>query len=111
MKELRSNYYTLATQIQSKLEIPRPPSRTTSPTTFFNFSRPVSRARSNTNPPPPPRIDYGLLALSFRTIDSKYRVAWECAELLIDLGTGATTGVPPEASPPAPQIQIGRAHV
>lgn len=101
MKELRTNYYNLATQVQTMLEYPQPPSRATSPNTFFNFSRPVSRARSNTNPPPPPRIDYGLLALSFRTIDSKYRIAWECAELLIDLGTGATTGIPPDASPPA----------
>lgn len=100
MKDLRSNYYTLATQIQAMLEYPQQPSRATSPTAFFNFSRPVSRARSNTNPPPPPRIDYGLLALSFRTIDSKYRIAWECAELLIDLGTGATTGIPPDTSPP-----------
>jgi hypothetical protein len=27
--------------------------------------------------------------IAFQTIDSKYRIAWECADLLIELGTGA----------------------
>ncbi|KLO15378.1 hypothetical protein SCHPADRAFT_264249 [Schizopora paradoxa] len=100
MKEQRSQYYTLVNELQSVLETPpRPPSRALSPS-FFNMSRPVSRARSNTNPPPPPASDdYRNLAVTFRSIDSRYRVAWECADLLIELGSGAGVATSP-VSPP-----------
>ena len=89
MQELRSTYFALANQIQIILETPPAPSRASSPTIFFGLSRSNSRARSKTNPPPPPTIDYKSLALSFQSIDNKYRIAWECADLLIELGTGA----------------------
>lgn len=66
------------------------------------MSRPASRARSNTNPPPPPPSDdYRQLAVRFRGIDSRYRIAWECADLLIDLGSGAGVTSSP-VSPPLP---------
>ncbi|EJC99412.1 uncharacterized protein FOMMEDRAFT_142737 [Fomitiporia mediterranea MF3/22] len=89
MQELRSSYLLIASQIQSILDAPRPPSRAASPTgSLFGLSRSNSRARSNTNPPPPPSIDYKGLARGFRAIDTKYSIAWECADLLIELGTG-----------------------
>ncbi|EFI26550.1 hypothetical protein CC1G_15763 [Coprinopsis cinerea okayama7 len=67
------------------------------------------RKRSNTNPdqaqPPQPtqpilsaqdqanKAAYKDLATAFYTINSKYRISWECAELLVELGsTGASGG-------------------
>lgn len=93
MKELRVSYYTIAVYVQTILEMPRPPSRATSPTHLFILSRFSSRARSNTNPPHPsqPLIDQRTLAAAFQTIDAKYRIAWECADLLIELGTGSNS--------------------
>ncbi|KXN80822.1 hypothetical protein AN958_07258 [Leucoagaricus sp. SymC.cos] len=76
---------------------------------FFNFNhhlmkpKPKSRARSNTNPGTRSGnaiggdnaecgSRYKDLAAAFYTINSKYRISWECAELLVDLadGTGAS---------------------
>ena len=81
------------------------PHRVLPPPSFFNLPRPLSRPRSNTNPtandPPAPQ-----LASAFYTINSKYRISWECAELLIELGSGmagttATTAPPTSVSAPA----------
>jgi len=80
-----------------------------------------TRGRSNTNPSPTPPVissqrpsidenpghgqilPYKELASKFYTINSKYRLSWECAELLIELGgTGngenATTNTSQNAS-------------
>lgn len=65
------------------------------------------RTRSNTNPQAPtspPREElptqqaYKQLVAAFYAIDSKYRISWECAELLVELGGGA---VPEPGSAPA----------
>jgi hypothetical protein len=70
--------------------------RATSPT-FFNLPLPRSRARSNTSPNPP--LEYAdpqkQFAAAFFHLDHKYKISWECAELLIELGGG----------PPAPASQ------
>lgn len=95
----------------------QPPSRAASPSFLTSLSKPKSRNRSNTNPPLPssslhslppsqlqpfhqhpqqqqqntPQIAYKHLASAFYTINSKYRISWECAELLIELGGGASS--------------------
>ncbi|KAI5119246.1 hypothetical protein M0805_008797 [Coniferiporia weirii] len=111
MKELRAGYYMLATQVQDILETPPLPTRATSPTNLFNLSRSSSRARSNTNPvhPPPPLIDHRTLATSFQTIDSKYRIAWECADLLIELGTGSSSLETAQSAPATTVPATGKA--
>ena len=96
MQDLRASYFAIAVQIQAILDNRRPPSRATSPTgSLFSLSRSNSRTRSNTNPPLP-IIDYQGLASGFQAIDAKYSIAWECADLLIELGTGSVV----EPSPP-----------
>jgi len=74
------------------------PPRATSPT-FFNLPRPRSRARSHTSPNPSlERADpHKQFAALFFHLDHKYKISWECAELLIELGGG-----PPA---PAPVLQ------
>ncbi|KAI0259439.1 hypothetical protein BC834DRAFT_974247 [Gloeopeniophorella convolvens] len=99
LKDLQSLYQSLASEAQAVLlEEPRPPSRTTSPT-FFNLPRPRSRARSNTNPNPiiVTANPHKQFAASFFHLDHKYKISWECAELLIELGGGAPA---PSMSPP-----------
>jgi hypothetical protein len=71
------------------------PPRATSPT-FFNLPRPRSRARSHTSPNPSlERADrYKQFAASFFHLDHKYKISWECAELLIELGGGPPAPAP-----------------
>ncbi|KAJ7641186.1 hypothetical protein FB45DRAFT_899602 [Roridomyces roridus] len=72
--------------------------------------RPFSvRTRSNTsssNPDAPSPVAqqqaYKQLASTFYTINSKYRISWECAELLIELGGGGAASSPPSTSTSAP---------
>ena len=40
----------------------------------------------------PAQLSYKELATALYTINSKYRISWECAELLIELGGGSTGG-------------------
>ncbi|KAH9058092.1 hypothetical protein EDB87DRAFT_1628206 [Lactarius vividus] len=99
LKELQCVYQTLTAEAQAVLlEPPRNPSasRTASPT-FFPLPRPRSRARSNTSPSPfiENTDSRKQFAASFFHLDHKYKVSWECAELLIELGGG----------PPAPPSQ------
>ncbi|KAH9049758.1 hypothetical protein EDB83DRAFT_2400322 [Lactarius deliciosus] len=90
------------------LEPPRNPSasRTTSPT-FFPLPRPRSRARSNTSPSPfiENTGSRKQFAASFFHLDHKYKVSWECAELLIELGGGppATPSQPNSSTLPSGQ--------
>ena len=80
---------------------PPEPTRATSPS-FFNLSRPSSRSRSNTNPRSGSSTyatndasNHRQLTAAFHALESKYRISWECAELLIELSGG----------PPASQTQ------
>ncbi|KAI0033020.1 hypothetical protein K488DRAFT_70197 [Vararia minispora EC-137] len=83
----------------------RPPSRAMSPTSIFK-----PRSRSNTNPDQSdPRNQFGT---AFYTIDSKYKMSWECAELLVELGSGApssTSATPPPSAVPEPRKNRERA--
>lgn len=84
-----------------------PPSRAMSPT-LFGLPLPGYRARSNTNPQSSAALaskqkqaaDHRDLAQAYRTIEVKYAMSWECAELLIELGGGAPVR-PPSTTPSA----------
>ncbi|TFK61550.1 hypothetical protein BDN72DRAFT_438768 [Pluteus cervinus] len=83
-----------AQQQQQRAQAASSPSRAASPSFFANISRPKARGRSNTNPQPDPpaHFAYKQFASSYYTINSKYRISWECAELLIELGGGGVVG-------------------
>ncbi|KAJ7845554.1 hypothetical protein B0H14DRAFT_3683541 [Mycena olivaceomarginata] len=55
---------------------------------------------------------YKQLTSAFYTINSKYRISWECAELLIELGGGGSSSSPPRTSTSAPAMQqsVGRSE-
>lgn len=99
LKELQSIYHSLVYEVHVMItdSASRPPSRAKSPT-FFSHSR--SRARSNTNPTPASEAQKHI-ATTYSTIDSKYKISWECAELLIELGGGNPVPVSPPSSAPA----------
>ncbi|CAL1703024.1 unnamed protein product [Somion occarium] len=108
LKQLQSTYTSLVTEVQALLlstapPDPTPPPRALSPT-LFNLPRPSSRARSNTNPQTSANAmnaasSHRQLASQYNSIQSKYRISWECAELLIELG-GGTPAVSGSTSPP-----------
>ncbi|KAH7925772.1 hypothetical protein BV22DRAFT_1033576 [Leucogyrophana mollusca] len=103
LKELQYTYHALVSEVQTILES-APPSRATSPT-ILHLARPRSRSRSNANTPPSV-LDHKRLASAFYAITSKYKISWECAELLIELGGGTpSSGSPPSSSVSAPTIQ------
>jgi serine/arginine repetitive matrix protein 2 len=98
-------------------------------TTSFIQLKPKKRPRSNTNqsapqpeadpysPVTPAQVSYNELASAFYVINSKYRITWECAELLIELGAGGTNDdsnenfASPTASASAPiASQFSSAH-
>ncbi|KAF7797262.1 hypothetical protein EIP86_008455 [Pleurotus ostreatoroseus] len=123
LKELQATYLTLVTEIQEHLVESVPPEqgkvRAASPT-LFGLPRPMSRARSHTNPQfltPPSREEarHRELVNLFRTLENKYYLSWECAELLIELGGGPVNDedspdVPLPSSPSArdPPVFEGR---
>lgn len=88
---------------------------TPSPTPFFHLHRPTSRARSNTNPTPLPSSSnqerHRQLATALYTIKCKYRISWECAELLIELGGGSTADSPSNADSSIQRSRSSNAHV
>ncbi|KIJ62506.1 hypothetical protein HYDPIDRAFT_169152 [Hydnomerulius pinastri MD-312] len=107
LKELQSTYHHLISEVHTILES-APPSRATSPT-IIALARPRSRLRSNTAPPTNPNSnnptsfsEHKHLAASLHAIVSKYKISWECAELLIELGGGT----PSPASPPPPSSSV-----
>ncbi len=108
LKELQSVYQFLAVEAQTTLleRSRHHPTRATSPT-FFNLPRPRSRARSNTSPNPSiePTGPQKQFAAAFFHLDHKYKVSWECAELLIELGGGspAPTSQPNSSLSPSAQ--------
>ncbi|PIL34719.1 hypothetical protein GSI_03500 [Ganoderma sinense ZZ0214-1] len=100
LKQLQSAYATLASQIRTIMHDPHEShSRPVSPS-FVHFPKPSTRSRAHTNPAanhPPSRSQINA---AFLNIEAKYRLAWECAELLIDLGGGAPKEEPTPTSPP-----------
>ena len=109
LKELQSAYYYLLAEVQTFLEN-APPSRATSPN-VFSLVRPRSRLRSNTSPPTKissnaqgPSLEHKHVAATLHAITVKYRISWECAELLIELGGGAPSATSPPASAPSSSL-------
>ncbi|KAF4580023.1 hypothetical protein EYR36_001843 [Pleurotus pulmonarius] len=116
LKDLQAEYHSLVLEVQGILDAqaqafahqpPATQSRSISPT-IFPFGR---RHRSNTNPSntpgsASPHHNYKQLASAFYTLNSKYRITWECAELLMELAGGAqpsaTSG--PTSSVSAPVV-------
>ncbi|KAF9270209.1 hypothetical protein L218DRAFT_939238 [Marasmius fiardii PR-910] len=110
LKELQLLYVTLVTEVQGVLDAyaQQASARTTSPI-FFGLARSRSRGRSNSSSAQgggqqPPQQAYKQLAAAFYTINSKYKIAWECADLLIELGTGSTGASPPSTSVSVPTM-------
>ena len=91
LRELQATYEMLVLQVQSIVNSEVSRTRAASPT-LFHLPRPASRNRSNTNPLPRRLSPEKQLATAFYTINSKYRVPWECAALLIELGGGGSGG-------------------
>lgn len=107
LKELQSVYQFLAVEAQTFLERGRHhPPRPTSPT-FFNLPLPRSRARSNTSPNPSlePAGPQRQFAAAFFHLDHRYKVSWECAELLIELGGGPPASAPQSNTSLSPVMQ------
>ncbi|KAI0691260.1 hypothetical protein BC835DRAFT_1360949 [Cytidiella melzeri] len=99
LKDLQATYHALVLEVQAFLLESVPPNKTkaraTSPT-FFGLHRP-GRTRSSTNPQTTsstPAI-HGQLATTYRTIQVKFALSWECAELLVELGGGPSAGQQP----------------
>ena len=85
----------------------RQSSRATLPA-FFHRPLPGSRPRSNTSPLPSQKPSKHLTTM-FEAINSKYRISWECAELLIELGGGhSSSETPPPTSVSAPAMHSRR---
>ncbi|KAJ7279675.1 hypothetical protein C8J57DRAFT_1712629 [Mycena rebaudengoi] len=124
LKELQDTYQTLVSEVQGILDNhvlhppakePEPgPSRVSSPT-FFKRHR-SNTSSSNPGAPSSPVVQtqaasqqqaYKQLASAFYTINSKYRISWECAELLIELGGGGSSASPPSTSTSAPTMSGG----
>ncbi|KAF9458291.1 hypothetical protein BDZ94DRAFT_1270935, partial [Collybia nuda] len=138
LKELQMTYHELVREVQGILDSHMLQSqaqqqaqpRATSPSFLQNLSRPISRHRSHTNPASPPsssslptppstaptnpnsyaQMAIKQLASAFYTINSKYRISWECAELLIELGGGSSGGNEGSSSAPSTSVSAPTMH-
>ncbi|KAF9221162.1 hypothetical protein BS17DRAFT_786002 [Gyrodon lividus] len=111
LKELQSTYRQLIAEVHTILES-APPSRATSPN-VLNLVRPRSRLRSNTSPPtnpipstPSSFAEHKYLAASLYAITSRYKISWECAELLVELGGGTSSPASPPMSSSGPSSSV-----
>ncbi|RDX40290.1 hypothetical protein OH76DRAFT_1413064 [Lentinus brumalis] len=106
LKQLQATYTTLVGQVRELINEPQESqSRPVSPS-FIHFPKPSSRSRAMTNPTmnnTPTRSQFNT---AFLNIEAKYRLSWECAELLIDLagGGGNQPTSPPPSSQSAPAV-------
>ncbi|KAI1784116.1 hypothetical protein LXA43DRAFT_246834 [Ganoderma leucocontextum] len=110
LKQLQAAYATLASQIRTIMHDPHEShSRPVSPS-FIHFPKPPTRSRAHTNPTTNHHPSRSQLNAAFLNIEAKYRLTWECAELLIDLGGGAPnqeltlTSPPPSSSHSVPAV-------
>ncbi|KAF8815637.1 hypothetical protein BYT27DRAFT_6666418 [Phlegmacium glaucopus] len=125
VQALLDTHIQLHQRVQRPVETSPPPvvPQTTSPNFFTQLKpRPKTRGRSNTNPTagstihvPEAAVDsssldlaitssqaaYKSLVEAFWKITSKYRISWECAELLIELGSGSGGGDVVMSAPPS----------
>ncbi|KAI0089702.1 hypothetical protein BDY19DRAFT_992677 [Irpex rosettiformis] len=108
LRELRATRDALTLDVQTLLletaPSDEPGSRATSPT-LFGMPR-HGRARSNTNPQASSAsgaaVLHRQLSTTYRSIEAKYAISWECAELLVELGGGP----PPDPPPPPPSTSV-----
>ncbi|KAI0693133.1 hypothetical protein C8T65DRAFT_744844 [Cerioporus squamosus] len=101
LKQLQLTYTTLVGQVRALINEPQESqSRPVSPS-FIHFPKPSSRLRANTNPPTNNGPTRSQVNTAFLNIEAKYRLSWECAELLIDLAGGG--GDQPTSPPPSSQ--------
>ncbi|KAG2124807.1 hypothetical protein DEU56DRAFT_826617 [Suillus clintonianus] len=103
LKELQAIHHHLVAEVHTVLES-SPLSRAASPP-MNHLTRPRSRLRSNTEPKSN-FSDHKHLAATLNAITTKYKLPWECAELLIELGGGTPSPAsPPSSSTSAPAAQ------
>ena len=115
LKQLQATYTTLTSQIRTLMHDPQESqSRPVSPS-FIHFPKPSTRSRAHTNPTTNHNPSRAQLNTTLLNIEAKYRLSWECAELLIDLGGGGpdqqqSTSPPPssQSAPAVPTIADGR---
>ncbi|KAH9884489.1 hypothetical protein C8Q73DRAFT_770579 [Cubamyces lactineus] len=101
LKQLQSTYTSLVGRVREMLSDPQESqSRPVSPS-FIHLPKPALRTRSNTNPAANSGLNRNQLNTAFLNIEAKYRLSWECAELLIDLGGGGTPNQAPTSAPPS----------
>lgn len=83
--------------------------RATSPM-LFGLPR-HGRARSSTNPQSSslsgPAMVHRQLSTTYRSIEAKYAMTWECAELLVELGGGP----PPNPPPPSASMEQSQSTI
>ncbi|KAG2346198.1 hypothetical protein BDR05DRAFT_1057828 [Suillus weaverae] len=102
LKELQAIHHHLVTEVHTALESSL--SRAASPL-MIHLARPRSRLRSNTEPKSS-FSEHKHLAAALNAITTKYKIPWECAELLIELGGGT----PSPASPPSTTVSAPAAQ-
>ncbi|TBU21964.1 hypothetical protein BD311DRAFT_869658 [Dichomitus squalens] len=113
LKQLQATYTTLTSQIRTLIHDPQESqSRPVSPS-FIHLPKPSTRSRAQTNPTTSHTPSRAQLNSAFLNIEAKYRLSWECAELLIDLGGGGpdqqqATSPPPSSSQSAPTVPTVR---
>ncbi|EKM50838.1 uncharacterized protein PHACADRAFT_177570 [Phanerochaete carnosa HHB-10118-sp] len=106
LRELQTTYHGLVVNFQAMLVEVAPVEETqprVMPPTLFGLPLPGYRARSNTNPQASSQAskrtaEHRELAAAYHSLESKYRIAWECAELLVELGGGAPVQPPSSSS-------------
>jgi len=103
LKELQAIHHHLVAEVHTALESSSL-SRAASPP-MIHLARPRSRLRSNTEPKSN-FSEHKYLAAALNAITTKYKIPWECAELLIELGGGT----PSPASPPSTTISAPAAQ-
>ncbi|EMD36106.1 hypothetical protein CERSUDRAFT_96332 [Gelatoporia subvermispora B] len=110
LKQLQARYTDVVSEVQAAIINAQTPSpRTVSPT-MFSLPKPISRSRSNTHPLQVSTLEqHQPLSANFQSIDAKYRIAWECAELLIDLGGGTTVATSTPGFPSSQSMPVAPA--
>lgn len=116
LRDLQMAYNDLVVDVQALLvetaPPEEPPSRAMSPT-LFGLPLPGYRARSSTNPQSSKSsasrqaAEYLEISTTYHAIDAKYRISWECAELLIELGGGTPVSPPPAMA----SLQTDHPHI
>ncbi|GJE90477.1 hypothetical protein PsYK624_066140 [Phanerochaete sordida] len=116
LRDLQTTYYGLVVDMRALLVETAPPQETQpramSPT-LFGLPLPGYRTRSNTNPQSSSTqaakraAEHRDFTMAYHGLETKYRMAWECADLLIELG-GAAPVRPP--SPTSSALHTDHSH-